>query len=481
MTFAKPLGKILRVVATLIVVLFGIMIAFRLVWLAVNLSDERLTPAAAALLASHPDLLPDSDNIFVAFVGYDAPSGQSMMATGEARIEAYNRARDRIALDPAAAATYDGSSQGTELTFKGSMSSWQPLTSSIWSTAKGHRAEVASLLAANRELYQRYLSLQELRSYFDSAQPSANAPFAYVPNDVHELFLADVATRLQTGTSSQREAALTDLQRDMRMWKTVLDGYGELFSKVMAAVSLHEDLLLLGDMVTDPDFDPAPFGERWLTLLTPFDLKDWKIGAAYPWQMRVEASLLQASARADISILPPDARPAPWWRRVEEKMSAQLFKLNATENLQAQRIERLRALADGDPGTFTERRDAYRVWERRRFPATSWPWPGWYNPIGRVLLGTAPLDDDYPARVFDVAALQRLVFLAYQVRLRCLQSKDVATFMKQHPEWATHPIDAKPFSWDPASGELGVLPVGPNSQKARFSLMRVGFSHCPRN
>ncbi|MGH8198862.1 MAG: hypothetical protein ACREVO_00600 [Steroidobacteraceae bacterium] len=439
--------------ATLILTLGGVVLVFWLLWLAPNLFDERLTPAAAALLAPRSDPLPDNDNLFVAFVGFSAPSGRS---------------------------TYGGGSPATNLTLKGNMQAWGWLTSSLWSTAKRHRAEIAALMGANQELYRRYLALHELRGYFDSARPGASSPYAYVSPDVRTLFLADAAVSLQTGTPAQKEAALADLQADVRMWKAVLDGYGGLYSKVIAAISLHADFLLLGDMVTDHDFDPAPFGDRWTTLLTPFELQDWKIGAAYRWEMLEAAPLFKGMARADVTIRAPGTHPVSWWQRVDDRLSAQFFKLHATENLQAERIQRLSALADGDPGNFIERRDAFRSWQQRRYPAISRA--SYYNPVGKSLLAIVPQnEDDYAARVYDVAAFQRLVFLAYQLRLRCIGSQDVSAFMQQHPAWATHPIDAKPFHWDPASGELGVLPIGQNARKARFSLKLVDFPHCPRN
>jgi hypothetical protein len=476
----KPLIKIVRILATLIAVLCGGVIAFWLLWLIPNLFDERLAPAAAALLAPRSDPLPDNDNLYVAFVGFSAPSGRSMLEVGEEEVEAFNRVADRLMTDPAVATAYYSSSRANRLTFKGNIQAWGWVTSSLWSTAKSHRAEIAALVAANQELYRRYLALHQLRGYFDSARPGASGPWPNVSPDVLKLFLADAAVRLHTGTPAQKDAALADLQADVRMWQAVLDGYGGLFSKVIAAISLHADFLLLGDMVTDPDFDPAPFGDRLMTLLTPFALQDWKIGAAYRWEMLNTAPLYKAIARVDVTMRAPGTDRAPWWQRVDDRLSAQFFKLNATENLQAERIQRLSALANGDPGNFAERRAIFRMWQERRYLTNSWA--SYYNPVGKTLLAIVPPNEDnYAARVYDVAAFQRLVFLAYQIRLRCIGSQDVAAFMQQHPAWATHPIDAKPFYWDPVNGELGVLPVGKNTQKTRFSLKLVEFSHCPRN
>ncbi len=470
MRYSNPLFKALRTVATLTAIVIGLGVALGLAWLGSNLFDERLTPAARALLAPRHDAVALSDNIFVALVGLDAPSGQSMIQAGGARIRT-SQGRDRITRDPAVGAKYNGASQAGDLTFKGGMPSWLWRTSSIWQSAKKHRTEVVALIAANQELYQRYLGMHKLQGYFDSASPGSYAPDFLLPSEVQKLFLADAADRLQTGTPAQQQAALADLRRDIRMWKAVLDGHGGLLSKVMAATMLHADLLLLGDMVTDPDFHPMLLDDGLESVIAPFPLQDWKIGGTYGWEMRHSAALLEAIARTKTPSGGTGAPPVEWWRRADSRISARLFRLNATENLQADWMLQLSALADGNPGSFLERREAYRKWQAHEFA----PRLSWYNPIGRALLAIAAgaSYDDYPARVLDTAAFQRLVFLAYQIRRRGIGSKGVSAFMKQHPEWSTHPIDARPFYWKSANGTLGLQPVGHEERGMRFSLKLV--------
>ena len=77
---------------------------------------------------------------------------------------------------------------------------------------------------------------------------------------------------------------------------------------------------------------------------------------------------------------------------------------------------------------------------------------------------------DYPARVYDVAAFQRLVCLAYQIRQQKIARAAVAAFMQQHPELSRHPIDNQPFEWDAKSGTISVKTVGPRPKERRFSV-----------
>ncbi|HEX8757557.1 MAG TPA: hypothetical protein VF745_14565 [Steroidobacteraceae bacterium] len=437
MKHANPFLELLRTLATLAAIVAGLAIAVGLAWLGSNHFDTRLTPAAKALLAPRHDPLAPSGNIFVALVGFDAT---------------------------AAGAEHAGASRAAHLTLQG-IGQFRPwFISSMWQTAKKHRTQIAALIASNRELYQRYLDMQQLQGYFDSAPPGSYRRYFLLPHQVQELFLAEVAEKIQTGMPAQQEAALAALRRDMRMWRTVLHGYGGLASKIMAAISLRADFDLLADMVTDPDFHPALPGSGMESAVTPFPLQDWKIGDAYGWEMRNSAALLEAMAR-------PATRPDRSDASIGNRISAQLFKLHATENLEADLMQRLSALADGSPGNFIERRDAYRKWESREFAFRT----SWYNPVGRMILANAAgaHEDDYPARVLDIAAFQRLVCLAYQIRRRGLGAEDIPAFMKQHPEWSTHPVDAKPFFWNPANGTLGFQPIGREVRSARFSLKLV--------
>jgi hypothetical protein len=77
---------------------------------------------------------------------------------------------------------------------------------------------------------------------------------------------------------------------------------------------------------------------------------------------------------------------------------------------------------------------------------------------------------DYPLRAWDVAALQRLVRAGYEIRRRQTPKADIAGFLSQHPEWATHPGDGRPFVWDPDALELRVQTIGEQPAGRRFSI-----------
>lgn len=447
--------RIVHIAAKVIGAIFGLIITLLLVWFAVNLFDRPLSASARAILAPPPDPYRATDNVYVALVGFDAPAGKGIITVGQDRIDEANRLRgstlgkvnlgwDIVPVPPT-----------TKLQFKGQADAHSLLTAPAWSAAREQRAQIAALTDANQELYHRYLSLHGMHGYFESAGDPASGLLATTP--LRSLFLVNTANSIRTGTPSQQQAAMRGLDEDLQLWRTVLDGTGGILAKIVAARALHADLLLLGDMVTDPGCDLTLLQGQGDSLLTPFSLRNWQIGNAYEVEMRWDA---QAFA-----VVPRGASDAPWPQRVDSWFGRQFFKVDATDNLLAQRTQHLRALAEGDPATYLRRQEAYEAWVRHDLSPV-----GFYNPVGRALAALSTLNDNFPAQVYDVAAFQRLVFLAYQMRLHGVPSAEVAQFMVQHPEWSTHPVGGAPFRWEPASGRLAVLPIGHEPPGQIFAL-----------
>ena len=448
-------------------VAFVLLIVF--VCFVINSFDTPLNTETKALLASPPNPYRTDDNIYLAMAGFEGPSEKSVIESGQARIAAYNKALDSMPMDPDLEAASINKADSNKLVFSGNLTLGPPLTSSIWTDAKSHRSEVATLLASNQELYRRYLSLHRLHGYYETARPSYLMPLVYVPQPVRVLFLANVASRTQTGTLQQQREALNDLGQDLRMWQAILKGNGTLISKMVAAASLHADFLLLADMITDPNSDLALLDDDRRFLISPFDLSDWKIGSAFGAEFRATAFLYNTISLANSPIAGSTARPYSSRGRAWNAFQVHFFKLNATENLSAAQAIQLGILADSDPAHFYRARDAYRLWFEQNEVHLS-P-PVFYNPIGKILVRiAAPTYDAYPMRVFDVAAFQRLGYLAYQLRQRHIATPDVAAFLREHPEWATHPVDGKAFRWNAETGELAVNTVGKHPEGRRFGV-----------
>jgi hypothetical protein len=452
------LPSIVRAGAKVAAAAVGVLVALLLIWIGCNQFDRPLSANARAILTALPDPYPADDNLYIAVVGFDAPAGQSIIEAGEGRLDERRRMSGRLPPGRPPWAIGPVPRPGA-LEFNGN-AAWLP-SFFLWSSAKGHGAQVAALIGANRELYQRYLALHGLRGYFETGGSTEAAPGFMAILSIRRLFLASIAGDIQSGTSAAQQAAVTRLGQDLQLWKTVLDGTGGLLSKAIAAHALHVDLLLAGDMVTDPGCDLTFLRGEGDSLLAPFSLRNWQIGDAYAVEMRAVAPTLAALSQG--------ASDVPWPQRANDWLGRQFFKLQATENLEAQRAEALRALADGDPATYRERRAAYDATVRRSARISL---ADLYDPVGKILMAIAApaAEENLAPRVYDVAALQRLVFLAYQVRRREVPLAQLPQFMAQRPEWSTHPLGAEPFRWQPQSGRLSLTPAGQEPQRERFSL-----------
>jgi len=455
----------LRVVGGLALVVLAILLAS----FTVNLHDEPLNTEAKALLAPPENPYGPDENIYISMAGFDAPAAQSIVTAGEARIRAYNQALDWNLAHPTDLAAKATKTDPDKLKFSGAGNLCKSPPSSVWAETKKYRLDIVALLSTNQELFQRYLGLHRLRGYHETARPSYLAPFYLVPPPVRCLFLLDIANRIQTGSLEHKRAAIEDLSQDLRMWKLMMQGDGALISKMIAAASLHRDLMVLAEAVSDPDTDTMPFEGEQGAVLMPFPTMDWNIGNAFGAEFRAMVPLYGQMTSAAWAMSGTDEARVTWWQRLWLAYQMQFFKYNATENLSARQMVQLTKLAVSDPQRFSVAREEYRAWlkdyEGLYSPRTL------FNPVGKILVSiAAPAYEEYLTRAYDVAAFQRLVYLAYQIRRQRIELREIPTFLKQHPEWSTHPVNGTSFRWNPQSQELIVDPVGPNPVGRRFSV-----------
>jgi hypothetical protein len=468
------IGRLLKWVTLAAGSLFLLTLGLCTVAYLINAHDEPLTPQAQALLQPPPNTLRPEDNIYLALEGLAAPPGQSVIAAGQARIGRFNDSIEAASRDPSGTtlhALHLRDPRGLE--FRGDISFVQPLNASVWGAAARHQREIEKLLADNRELYQRYLELLPLRGYYETARPSPYAPTDFAaPGQLHRLFLAAVSLHVRSRFAGERTRALADLELDVQLWRTVFNGEGGLISKMVAATALQGDYLLLADMIGDPEV-ALPLGEQDADVLVPvFDPRSWDLGSAFAAEFRVNCSILrqtaaQMSAGAGGTNGPAHRGVREWLTRLDTRIERHFFKLNATENLFARQTAR-RMLIARDPGRW---RSAPRelhdsLWE----PRTTWAAGLSYNPVGRILAAISDVTyDNYPLRVWDAAALQRLVRVSWEIRRQRVAAAEVPAFLGRQPD-CRHPADGRPFLFDAASGTLRVQTVAQQPAERRFSI-----------
>ena len=165
-----------------------------------------------------------------------------------------------------------------------------------------------------------------------------------------------------------------------------------------------------------------------------------------------------------------------WWGRFFDRITSPFFKINATQNLDAKLKTQMQKMADADPAESSVAREAYRMWLRDN---VEFGVHYVYNPFGRILINVASIDENYPLRAYDAAAFQRLIRLGYEIRNQKIEDEAVPSFIQQHPQWATHPVDGRPFVWDEKKREIAVQTLGQQPKDRRFSIPVWGAR--PRN
>lgn len=425
----------------------------------INSRDENLSAQAVALLSAPPNPYHATQNIYVMLAGLDVPSGRSIVGAGQARIHTYETELER---DPAA--FYRSQSppiRGALLAVKGAAPCCQGSAGELWHAVDGHGLQIRRWLAANRELYRRYRELHTAAGYYDTATPSPTHPLFFPSARLRQLFLAYCVLRMKSADPAARSAALTAMADDFQVWHKVLMGYGSIEAKMGAIIYIKQDLLVIGDMIADPKISLSAGRGAIRELVTPFPLKDWRIGNAFAYNFRLAAGNFKYTHETA--------------RRVKEPLSAnqrringvalRFFKLHATDNLEARYYRKVIAIVDGPPRALAESRSG-QVGKRN---CLSTPRIGClYNPVGRILVAVGALNyRQYALWAYDVAALQRMVRLAYAVRVRKIPLRQIVPFMERHPQWSTHPVNGNAFAFD--------------LRKRRLSVERLGYAARGKN
>ncbi len=436
---------------------------------AVNARDEKLSPEAQALMQLPANPYRPDQNIYVALLGFDAPVGESVIVRGQAKIDHYNGLLDEQLKDPLFTMPTPWPAGFKALKFQGKTELGHPRDYSFWPSVRDNGSKIDQLLAANRELYQRFLALRDLPGYFEIELPSVFTDIAYPPTELRNLFLARFALLMQTGSNAQKHQAMIDFGRDINLWRRVLAGDGALISKMLAIASIQNDYLVLSDLLADPH---TSIPEEIDSCVPDVNVAEWNIGKAFASEFQFHL-FMHKQIREIIATgwQPPgssDSRAVRWFMRaVWGPLGGWFFKVNATENLEAQLMNELARESSISPATFELQRVRYQTWLGQHDSTLH----AIYNPMGKILVDiAAPTYGNYPLRAYDAAALQRLVRLSLEIRQHQIAFADIPVFMKQHPEWSTHPASGSAFSWNANAGEISIHTVSQQPADRRFAV-----------
>jgi hypothetical protein len=435
----------------------ALLLAAFLGFVAINAFDDKLSPLAQSMLRTPDNPYSDEQNLYVLLAGIEAPPGESMLERGQRNLR---EASAQLATERAGAdGPLKGITPATEA-IRVDFGSWNPPPdrNSVWDSARTGSAKIQSLALQNRELLARLESLHKTTGYVETLRLTPRTPMYSMPVKLRILYLTDVARRIQSGNRPEQGQALLSLRQDMDMWQRMLQGEGTLLSKMLAQSYIHDDLLLLSDAIADTSVPLAVVAANSGPWLESMSVDEWKIGKVFVSEFRFGAGVFQSLHE-------------------QHSVVDRLFFLpDATMNAMAEQLHVMQLLADGEPGQMRGREKA--TLSDRREEAASFPGV-LRNPMGKILLRiSASAYSEYPLRVFDVAALQRAVTLAYQIRANRIARTDVEAFMQAHPEWSTHPVGNARFDWNEDAMELHV-PQQERAQNSRRFSVRVARINPP--
>jgi hypothetical protein len=468
------MAKPLRIVLTTIKWLAAALVALVALFFAINSFDEDLRPEAIALATPPANPYAPDKNLYIALLGFHAADGESSVAVAERRIRANQELASELQRDPKhAAQLIERYAKPEGLGFAGKIDFCLLLSGSCWAEAELHAAEIATLRNSNRTLYQRYLDLPALPGYFETEGPHVLMLPAYPSSELRRLFLANTALDIKRAAGIEKQrAALLRMRDDVETWRRMFIGEGTLISKMLATASLHGDYIFLGDMIADPNVELAPLSPAIDDILKRVSSEDWKMRDLFAFEYRVGENMMQQMRHSQ----PPLFGPIPeatdegvsWWEPYWGRLQWHFFKFNATDNSRARLMNELQRAANADPSHLPSAQKQVAAWVEENFGFV----PGMvYNPIGKLTVAiAAPAYDNYPLRVYDVAAYARAVRLAYEIRRQRIAITDVPVFSQQHPEWSTHPVSGHAFAWDPTAGRLTVPTMGKTSIERRFDV-----------
>src|SRR5262249_43766869 len=144
-------------------------------------------------------------------------------------------------------------------------------------------------------------------------------------------------------------------------------------------------LMLFADMIEDRSVPLGSLRTGAPALLIPWPIGAWAIGKVFPTEFRRYAAVLdEVTQHPEAFQFGGDEWPN-WLERRWSDWGRLLFKPHATLNLEATLMDRLAAVADGDPGHYSEAGSAYLKW-RNTLPSRNLP-ASLYNPFGKRVAG----------------------------------------------------------------------------------------------
>lgn len=404
----------------------SIIVAF-LAFIAINLFDESLDPRAAAFGKPRPSTVPEAENGYFALLAIDAPQGADGMAYARAWLDETRAAaheRRRPLRPPREQAKRPDPCD--------------PIDRSCFTVVRENAGQIKGQLAMFAGDLARYEALVSSRRFeevldypfglesdFPSYASLARAQRAY---------LLRAALDFEAG---RVEKAMAALEREFAWQRLFLRESRLLVSKMVAARNYWRDLMFVRSLLETGSAKLAPELPRLQKMLRPLDEAVQSLSRV----AETEFGFVGA-AYSGISPNKDDIRQIVGWYVFG---TALLYQPKATMNHAYRYYSKLGDVVLAAP--------AHRVLSESKAFSESWhdlPWWRYiYNPVGKMLMSVAmPAWEDYPLRMHDLDALNRLVALRVELLVSKATASQIAERVAASDRRFHDPYSRNPMTWD---------------------------------
>jgi hypothetical protein len=402
-------------------------VAVFLAFVAINLFDESLDPRAAAYGKPRPPKIPDAENGYLALLAMDAPEGADGMA--------YARAW----LDEARAAAHEVRRPRRQAREQAKRPDpCDPIDRPCLAVVRENAGQVKGQLAMFAGDLARYDALLSSRRFeevldYPFGPESDLPPYASLAR-AQRAYLLRVALDFEAGRVDKAVAAL---ERELAWQRLFLTGSRLLISKMVAARNYWRDLMFVRNLLETGSAKLAPQLPRLQKMLRPLD----EAVRSLPQVAETEFG----SVGVAYSKISPDRDNIGQLFGWYVFGTALLYQPNATINHAYRYYSKVADVILAAP--------AHRVLaESKAFSESLHELPWWryiYNPVGKILLSVSmPAWDDYPLRVHDLDALNRLVALRVELLAARAKPGDIAGRVGASEQRFHDPYSLKPMAWD---------------------------------
>lgn len=437
------------------VVFFSVFVLPLLAWGAYNWWDEPLTPTAQTLLAAQPEAVPETENLFLAMLGFPIAGEEPAHQRGAAALQAYASAAAKGAPPKSYAealgrpfAAFD--EEAVVLCSAGNKEgAYHCLRNS-----RAQREAFQPLVVRLTPLLLRYHELETYPRYADPRTPKPDDPMDNLAFRVGLVNLSVLALASEEGAV---DAAMVSLGRSAGVWRRVLAARNvSLLDKLVASRAYAAHLLFASELIRDLPKLEGPGLESIESIVRPLEEPELSLVAPLTSEFRMQAALWARIANPDDPMVKRDfpSASAWWYRLVVKKNETILRSLRDFERVMA--VEKKGCV---DVKAAVAEADA-----RPKPSGSGLSWYEWlYNPIGRIM--HAGMDSphqyvQYLGRQCNLAALQGMVGLQLELRRRGVAPEATADEVKSLAARFKDPNSGGAYVYDAKAQTLGFSFIG---------------------